>query len=401
MKKKEEMTAPAAVETEKNEKGKRNVRKLALILCLSILLPIAVGIGAFFIVDYALVDTPYDGVRLPKHIQVAKYMGATLSESKVLEEYEKSKNELLSQKFTTKKDVVSGKVAEGQNVTVTMVAYDYTNNMLGNKIDSIALNSHEIASIKKYDIDNLPEGEEILFPELQNQIIGTTFNFTSQYINNMAPDLIYTYPSDYNVAAAQGKQVLHRIYIEKVTENEVAQWNDELFAQNTAVIDEFLGVSIGAKTVKEFEDYMMEQIRLNLLWNSIVDESKVLEYPEKKVKHYSDEFDDYYNALMEQNNWQFSELLKQLETDESGYMNTRQTYAEGIVKEEMILYEIIQAEKIRISRAEYKAGLEKMAKEAGVTADELEESYGKPLTERTIIWEKVKKHLLDNSVSVE
>ena len=146
---------------------------------------------------------------------------------------------------------------------------------------------------------------------------------------------------------------------------------------------------------------MLEQIRLNLLWNSIVDASKVKEYPEKKVKLYSDEFDAYYNNLMDQNDWEFSELLKQLETDESGYINTRKTYAEGIVKEEMILYEIIQAEKIRVSRSEYKAELAKLAADGGVTPEEFEDNYGKALTERTIIWEKVKQYLLDNATIVE
>ena len=376
-------------------------KKLALILCLSILLPIALGIAAFFVVDYALVDTPYDSIRLPKHIEVAKYMGAALSESKVMEEYEKSKSELLAQHFTTKEKINSGKVAEGQNVTVTVVAYDYTDNMLGSKIESVSFENKEIVGVKKYDLENLPKDEEILFPELQNKLIGVDFNFGSQYMNNMAPDLIYTYPEDYNVAAVKGKKVLHRIYIESVTVSKVAEWNDELFAQNSATVDEFLGMKIGAKTVKEFEDYMLEQIRLNLLWNSIVDASKVKEYPEKKVKLYSDEFDAYYNNLMDQNDWEFSELLKQLETDEAGYINTRKTYAEGIVKEEMILYEIIQAEKIRVSRSEYKAELAKLAADGGVTPEQFEDNYGKALTERTIIWEKVKQYLLDNATIVE
>lgn len=381
--------------------AKKSKARLALILCLSILLPIILGFCAYLIVDFALVDTPYDGIRLPKHIQLAKYMGAELSMTKVNEEYEKSKSELLAQMFTEKEPINTGKITEGQNVTITMVAYDYTNNVLGGKIDGVGMTAHEVPSIKKYDLNNLPKNEDIFFPELQNQLIGVDFNFTSSYITNMAPDLIYTYPEDYNVASVKGKQILHRIYIEGVSTDKVAEWNDALFADNKAKVNEFLGVTLNASTVKDFEDYMMEQIKLNLLWNSIADASKVLEYPEKKIKKYTTEFDDYYNALMDQNNWEFKDLLSQLGTDENGYINTRNTYAEGIVKEEMMLYEIVKAEKIRVSRSEYKAEMERLAAEAGSDVKTFEENYGKELSERTVLWEKVKKHLLANAVIVE
>lgn len=383
-----------------NEKLTAKAKKRVLMCCVAVILLIGIGFGVFFTVDYILVDTPYDSVRLPEHIQVAKYIGAELSQSKVQSEYDKAKNELINS-LSYIELINSGKIAEGHNVVISLVAYDYTGDVKGDKLSKLSFSDKEIKSIKKYDLNNLPENSELFFPELQNQIIGTSFNFNTEYYENKVPALIYTYPNDYNVTEAKGKKVYHEIEITSVSKTLIPEWNDELFASNTEKIDKFLGLKKGFTTVKAYEDYMYEQIKLNLLWNSIVDGSKVIKYPEKKIKMYTDEFDAYYNAMMEQNELTFEELLKELGTDQNGYISTRQEYAEGIVKEEMILYEIIQAEKIRISGKEYDEGLIKIAAESGETAEQVEENYGKDLAERTVIWEKVKKHILDKAVMVD
>ena len=373
--------------------------KKVLLACVAVLILVGIGFGTFFVIDYILVDTPYDSVSLPKHIQVAKYMGAELSESQINSEYDNAKTELLKA-LASKEAITSGKIEEGQNVTIMIAAYDYTGGMVGQQISSISVSEKEITSVKKYDLNDLPEGEEIFFPEIQNRLIGVDFNFTSEYYNNMAPDLIYTYPADYNITEVKGKTVLHRVYIKSVTKSVYPEWNDAMIASNSDAIDEFLGLKLGLTTVKEYDDYMRQTIRINLLWNNIVNASKVVEYPENMINKYSEEFDDYYNTLMKQNEMTFDELLKELQTNETGYIQTRLEYAQGIVKEEMVLYEIIQAEKIRLSGDEYEEGLLTLAAENGSTPEAFEESYGKALAKRTVLWEKVKVYLSDNCTIV-
>ena len=373
--------------------------KKVLLACVAVLILVGIGFGTFFVIDYILVDTPYDSVSLPKHIQVAKYMGAELSESQINSEYDNAKTELLKA-LASKEAITSGKIEEGQNVTIMIAAYDYTGGMVGQQISSISVSEKEITSVKKYDLNDLPEGEEIFFPEIQNRLIGVDFNFTSEYYNNMAPDLIYTYPADYNITEVKGKTVLHRVYIKSVTKSVYPEWNDAMIASNSDAIDEFLGLKLGLTTVKEYDDYMRQTIRINLLWNNIVNASKVVEYHENMINKYSEEFDDYYNTLMKQNEMTFDELLKELQTNETGYIQTRLEYAQGIVKEEMVLYEIIQAEKIRLSGDEYEEGLLTLAAENGSTPEAFEESYGKALAKRTVLWEKVKVYLSDNCTIV-
>ena len=105
---------------------------------------------------------------------------------------------------------------------------------------------------------------------------------------------------------------------------------------------------------------------------------------------------------MSSNQLTFEQLLTQLGTTESGYLEAKNSYAEGTVKEEMILYEIIQAEKIRLSKSEYNERVAKLASDSGyanVTA--FVEDYGKEVAYRSCIWEKVKEMILERAVRVD
>ena len=370
-------------------------KKNVIIIAVAVVLLIAIALGTFFAIDYALVNTPYDSVDLPEHIGIPTYMGATLSKASIEKEYQNAKTSLL-ESFTVKTSKTQGVITAGQNVTVTVKAYAYDNDVRGAEISKVSLTGYEIT-----DIGNHKDGDDLFFPELQNIIIGTSFNYSSDYINNMAPNLVFTYPSDYSVEEVKGKKVLHVIYLLNVTESEQPEWNDALFANNVSAVNEFLGVKVDLQTVKAFEDYMYSEIKINLLWNNITSLSVVRAWPEKKVKNYENEFDAYYNAVMKANSWDFSTLLSNLNTNESGYINQRTSYAQGIVKEEMVLYEIIQAEKIRISNAEYVEIITKYASESDMTLEEFEDQNGKDLCKRTAIWEKTKRILLENAIIVD
>jgi FKBP-type peptidyl-prolyl cis-trans isomerase (trigger factor) len=104
--------------------------------------------------------------------------------------------------------------------------------------------------------------------------------------------------------------------------------------------------------------------------------------------------------VMQSNGLTRAQLLSQMGTDEKGYIKERTEYAEKIVKEELILYEIIQAEEIRVSSDEYKSKGATLAKEGdyGDTVKDLENALGEDVAERTIIWEKVKEYILSKAI---
>lgn len=365
-------------------------KKLVLKISVAALLLVAIGVGTFLALDWYYVDTPYDGISMPKHIKIPTYFGRELSEAKVNEALEEQKQAMLDA-YTTEEEVSKGVITAKQNVTIMMSAYDFTNNVKGaSTISDVSFNNYTITDIGEHKDSN---GNKF-FPELQDILIGTEYDLNSGSNTTAKRTLVYTYPEDYSVSSVKGKTVLHEIYIKKVTNNVVPEYNDEFFKKNES--------KIGYSSVKDFEDSMRELIELNMLWNEIVSGTQMLKYPEKKINALTKEFDDYYNEYMKQNNVTFDQLLAELETTEDGYYATRKQYAEGTVKEEMVLYEIIQAEKIRMSRAEYKERLAKLAEDAGYgdDADGFIDDYGKEVAERSTIWEKVKEMILEKAVRV-
>ena len=377
----------SAAKTGKFQKIKAN-KGLIIKCAVAVVLLAAIVTGTILGLDYYYVDTPYDGIRLPEYVRVAKYFGAELSAKEVQEALDEEIEAILDQ-YTTKTTVKNGTIEKGQNVTVTLECYDYTNGVKGDKIDDISVTDYEITDVGEHE----DEDGNKYFPELQDKLIGVAFDFNNEDFSNMVT-LKHTYPDDYNIDDLKGKTVMHYVYITKVTNSNVPEYNDALFAAHS---DE-----LGYKTVKEFEDYMINQIELNLLWNNIVNDSAVLKYPEKKTQPLKDEFDAYYNQYMSANKLTFEQLLTQLGTTESGYLDAKNSYAEGTVKEEMILYEIIQAEKIRLSNAEYKERVAKLASDSGyANVSSFIDDYGKEVAYRSCIWEKVKEMILEKAVRVD
>ena len=370
-------------------------KKTLITIVVAVALLVAIGLGTFLTLDYLFVDTPYDMVHIPNHIRVAKYLGADISRSEIDNKVAESIDSLIDN-FTKKNKITKGgKLEEGTNVTVAITAYLKTEN--GNEyVKDVSYVSYEVADIGNHE----PEKDKEFFKALEKHLLDkvTKFDFESNYYN-AAPNFTYTYPDDYSVTKVKGKEVVHEIIITAVTTSIVPEYNDKLFTDNKDEIISFLGINKEFNTTKEFEDYMRSEIELNVFWNSIVENSTILKYPEKFIEKYEDQFDAYYEAVMQSQGITRAQLLSNMGTDEAGYIKKRLEYAQGIVKEELILYEIVEAQKIRVSSEEYEEIGAILAAEGdyGTTVDEFEDALGKDVAERTILWEKVKMYILSKA----
>ena len=154
--------------TVKQKKLKVN-KKLVLKTSVAALLLVAIGVGTFLAIDWYYVDTPYDGISMPKHIKIPTYFGRELSEAKVKEALEEQKQALLDA-YTTEQEVRKGVITAKQNVTIMMSAYDFTNNVKGTAtIADVSFNNYIITDIAEHKDSN---GNKF-FPELQEIQIGT------------------------------------------------------------------------------------------------------------------------------------------------------------------------------------------------------------------------------------
>lgn len=386
----------------KNTKKKKTPRlnkKPIIIGLIAFVLALAITLTLIFTLNWYFVDTPYDWVDFDEHIEIPNYLGVGLSEKEVQEKLDEAKDGVLDL-FTKKNPIEKGAAIEqGWNVTVSIVAKKGDKN--SENISDASYTSYEFADIGNHETTE----DEDFFAKLEEYILEKCKKFdhsANSTYDNLLPAFYYTYPEDYEVDSVKGKEILHIITVTLVTETDRPALTDDIFKNNVDEISDYLGLEVEFASVKEFEDYMRHQIEINLVWNTIADNSTVLKYPEDFIAEQEAHFDSYYESVMQQNNISsWSDLYGQLGTNETGYIAKRTEYAEGVVKEELILYRIIKAEKIRMSSDEYQTRGEVLALEAGYESlEDYENALGKELVERTVHWEIVKEFLLAKATRV-
>ena len=380
-------------------KTKKPVNK-ALIIKIAIASALLVAVlTTLLVVLFCCRDTsPYADVDLSKHVKLAKYMNRDLSEKEVLEAFEEDKEALIKAYSKYSDPILSGTIVEGQNVTITIAAYKYDETKPGNvgdAIKDISINDYIIEEIKQVvesegDEDE-DKDEEVYFPAMQNMLLGTAFDLNpgSGYTNMRTLD--YTYATDYSLTSLQGVRVIHFVYITKVTTTIKPELNDQFFVDNKA--------DLGYDSYQDYETYMIEQIKLNLLWNKIIEETEVLKYPTDYVNKYYAAYDADIQSYMAQNSISsMSALYTYLGMTEAEFNAERKEFAEGTVKEEMVLYYIIEKENIELTEKQYNDILNTIAVDSGYgTAAKYTEAFGEELTERTVIWEHVKALILNSA----
>ena len=97
-------------------------KKLILIVTAAVLAAAILIAALVAVLDYYLIDTPYDRIRLADHVTVPEYFGMELSASEVEEAFEKEKTALLKTQATYE-TVKSGLIEEGYNVTISTEGY--------------------------------------------------------------------------------------------------------------------------------------------------------------------------------------------------------------------------------------------------------------------------------------
>ncbi len=355
-------------------------KKPIIIITAAVLAAAIIATALTLFLNYYFVDTPYDGIRFSKYIRVPEYFGMSLKQSEIEEAFEKEKKALLRE-YAEFNELTEGKIAEGNNVTIDAKGYELIDGVRSENPIDASLTDYEITDIGSHVTSN---GANFL-KEFQDALIGADVKPSGVITVNVK------YEDDHAVEAMRGKEISYDITVKKVTETVYPNYTDA-----------FIFAKTGYQNIAEYEEALNNEIRYNLLWNRLIAGTEVIEYPEKKIAIYEDEFDSYYNAYMSANNITFEKLLEQLGTDEEGYSQLRRNYAMGTVKEELVLYFIVKTEKVRVSKEEYRTGALALAEENGYdTVDELVADLGENVVERTVVWEKVKAMIYDAAIKSE
>ncbi len=354
-------------------------KKLLLIITAAVLALAILVTGLVIFLKWLLVSTPYDFINLGKHISVPVYKGVEIKQTDIDDTFAREKKSILRE-YATFTDVTDGLIEKEYNVKVDTKGYLIGENgeRAKDPFSGSVLTDYEITDIG----DHYTSSGSKFSEEIQNGLIGKSAKA------NTKVTISFKYDDDHNNEELRGKNVEFDITVKSVTKTNYPEYTDAFVKEKT-----------GYETITALEEYLREEITLDLLWTEVVNKVEVTKFPKRKMNENYKQIDAYYNAYMAANKLSWEKLLSDvLQTTEEGYNAMRQQRAERTVKEEMVLYYIVKEEKIRLSRKDYKAGARELAELEGYeTIRELEKSIGKDIVERSIKWDIVKQLVKDNA----
>ena len=191
---------------------------------------------------------------------------------------------------------------------------------------------------------------------------------------------------------------LNEIYVEDIPE-----LTDEWVLAN----------SEGAETVDEYREEIRGQIEESVdrqtesemteaVWDALMENVEVKEYPEDAVQQQVDQVKEQYVQIAELYGTTLEDLIETqfMMTEEDFNELLKESAQEAAVFDEAVKL-IAKKEKLDLSDEEYEEKIAEYAKEYGVDADEYKEQVGEDRLKSTILREIVVEYLIDECVQVE
>lgn len=331
------------------------------------------------------VSTPYDGMNLKKYIKLGEYR-IQLTQTEIDNMLESERKAFLKSFATvnligdTANNIPDRAIKKGDNVTISTEVKVYGEN--GELIPLDELLAGEEAedslssALKDYTVEDVGNG--YFLPEIENALIGSWTGYI-EYVDVQYDDKVQT-------EQLKNKKVQITVIISKVQEVVLPEYTDEFVASKTDY-----------DTVAEFETALTKDLILSYIWNVYNDSAEVIKYPTDRVIKYQTEFTEYYDYLARSANMTLDEYLKSIGTDIDGYADRALSYAQGTVKEEMVLYYTVERENLGFTGEEYKAYANSVLDHYGSDNIEmLENTYGREMIRRAYYWELAKDFLYEN-----
>ena len=286
---------------------------------------------------------------------------------------------LLSQATFTRKD--------GPANRFDKVEFDLTVYLDGEKWEEYSQNGVEIVTgkVTGFELDDL----------LGEELIGAA--------PGEERTVSYTYPENILLSdATTGKTVSAVAKVNAVYEHLLPELDDKLV--QTMGLGEL-------KTVEEFRESVRQDIlehkkqkKVQAVWEAFVQTVTVLQYPEKELQAYMDDFESYYQNQAKALGLSFSEYLSQSGVDEEIFQQSSRSYGEEMVKNDMIFTQLSRVLNITLTQKEYQAGVERyFQQEAGSysSVEEFVSALGESKIRQNLIWDKALLMVAENAIALE
>lgn len=363
----------------KGNNGKTKIMALLLVLCLTISL-VACGTKDDYVV-------PYSDYDLSEYVTLGDYTGIEVAETKISVTDEEVQDEIQNRIVAASKQVEKkeGIATEGDNVKIAYVG----------KLDGTAFEGGSTGE----------DGTTITLGS-SGYIDGFDDGVTGMKVGE-EKTLNLTFPEDYHKEELKGQDVTFDVTLKAIMVTETPEYDIEFVKANSEekTLEDY-EVSVKKDLNDKKEAVAAEEMR-NKIWDTIMNNAKVLKYPETELEACKATNKEYYESYAKQYGMEFNEFIKQYTgMDEQAYEEYLNQYSEAIVSQEMIMYSIAKAENLSITDKEYKEELKDFMKEQGIEdEDAFKEQYGMSFEDyagkdnlmKSFLLEKVLEFAVDNA----
>lgn len=341
---------------------------------------------------------PYADYDLAEYIKLAEYKGLEVEDVKV-EVSDEDVQEEIDAELTaaaTVEEKTEGKVEDGDTVNI-----DYVGKVDGEEFAGGSAKGYSLTIGSNAFIDGFEKG--LIGKEVGGDPVVLKLQFPDPYPNN----------TDFS-----GKDVEFTVTI-NAKEVEVTPKLDEDFIAGTGseakTVDEYKA-EVKEMLLEQAEDAATDEQK-EYLWGEVVDNSEVLtdedgneKYPQEELDRVYEETISEYQDYAEQYGMEYGDFLEQMMgTSQEDFEAELKEYAKVVVKQEMVLYSIVDKEEITITDEEYDDYIAETLDGMGMSTEDFEglyghsfeEEYGEDLIRRYIYMDKVMDLLLENADVVD
>lgn len=308
---------------------------------------------------------------LEQYVKLAEYKGISLD--KVVSVI--SEDDLAAQideNLMNAAEEISGGAEMGDLVTI---------NFVGTK-DGEAFDG---GTANNYD---LTLGAGGMIPGFEDGIVGMKKGETK--------DLNLTFPEDYHEESFAGEDVVFKITCQKVRRK--AELTDEWAAKqgDYKTADDYRA-GVKAQMEENAQKAADEELK-NKAWLQVVDASEVLEYPQEDIDKQKKEYKKITQRFADQAEMELEEFVKSQNMTMEQFEASMQQYAELIVKQDLVIQAILDAENISLNDEECLAIQDELVKNSGSKdLAEIIDKYGQEGVDEAIGLLRVEDFILKNA----
>ena len=306
-----------------------------------------------------------------KYITIGEYKGLTLDNT-VDAITDDDVQAQIDQDLQDKAEPVSDGAKEGDLVTV-----NYVGTKNGQTFDGGTANNYDFVI-----------GQGQMFDEFENGVIGMKKGETKE--------IKIDFPSDYADETLAGQEVVYKVTVQNV--RRAGELTDEWVAKNTdyTTVDEYQE-SVRNQLEEEAKNSAQEVLK-NTAWSTVLENSEVKEYPQEDVDSAISEFKSSMEVYAKQADMTLEEFIDSQGISQDDFDEQCQQYAEGKVKQNLIIQGIMDAEGLSLDDKESLQLQEKLVEQMGAgDIAELVGTYGQTYVDESIGLLRVEDFIIKNA----